>query len=522
MAQQDDNVVFIKSGLKFVSELAHFTPRQKEAIVHLDSQKTKFLLYGGALGGGKSYFLRWYGIRRLLYLTRYLDVMQPVGMLACEDYPSLKDRQLTKIGTEVPPWLGKLHEDHKLYGRCLILNPKWGGGILCFRNLDDPSKYASAEFAFILVDELTKNVYDVFTHLRTRLRWPGVPDIQCQFVAGSNPGSIGHGWVKQLWMDKVFPEEFYSGGIDYRTQFAYVPSKANDNPYLDEAYWAMLDTIPEQLRKAFRDGDWDVFVGQAFPEIGPLHFIEPIPIPQTAPLYMTFDWGYGKPFSVGWWWVDNDGRVYRFSRWYGCSGTPDEGLRLADSQIAEGIKEREERMGLAGKDIIRLAGPDCWNKKPSYDGKGQGPPTAEVFAQYGLYLIKGDPNREVKIRQLRERLRLPLDGNMPMMMVYNTDEEFKRCMASLIMDKNNIEDVDTKGEDHIYDEVCHIVMARPMKMPKERQLRNFADIRIDAMEEIVHDDTDVFINEFARENIVWDNILTGNDEQMIAYTSDME
>lgn len=499
----------------FNKDIAHFTPRQLEAINLLDSGFIKFLLYGGALGGGKSYFLRWYGVRRLMAIAEIFSIKGAVGMLACEDYPSLKDRQLAKIGTEFPVWLGKLHEDHKIYGRCYILHPKWGGGILCFRNLDDPSKYASAEFAFILVDELTKNVYDVFTHLRTRLRWPGLPDVECQFVAGTNPGSIGHGWVKQLWMDRAFPEEFYinQAGVDYRPQFAYVPSKADDNPHLDAAYWAMLDTLPEGLRKAFRDGDWNIFVGQAFPEFSQVHHVcKPIPVPDTAPIYMTYDWGFGKPFSIGWWWVDRDGRVYRFAEWYGWTGSADMGLRMADSDVARNIREREEKLGIHKKNIIRLAGPDCFSKRPDYKGGGQGPPTAEIFSDFGLYLSKGDPSRESKIRQFRERLRIPLDGTKPMLQVYETCTQFIRTIPYMVMDKNNIEDVDTNGEDHIYDEACHICMARPIAMTTPRTLNSVAELHIDAVEQIRKDSVETFAQDVGKEDNAWSRIFSGEGE----------
>lgn len=506
----------------FNKDIAHFTQRQLQAIAILDSGFVKFLLYGGALGGGKSYFLRWYGVRRLMAIAKIFGINGAVGMLACEDYPALKDRQLAKIGVEFPAWLGKLHEDHKVYGRCFMLTQQWGGGVLCFRNLDDPSKYASAEFAFILVDELTKNLYDVFTHLRARLRWPGLPDIECQFVAGTNPGSIGHGWVKQLWMDKNFPEEFYSGGIDYRPQFAYVPSKADDNPYLDAAYWSMLSTLPEGLRKAFRDGDWNIFVGQAFPDFGPSHIIEPVPVPETAPLYMTYDWGFGKPFSIGWWWVDNDGRVYRFAEWYGWSGTPDQGLRLADSDVARQIKVKEEQLNISRRAIIRLAGPDCFSKRPDYKGGGQGPPTAEIFSNEGIYLTKGDPSRETKIRQFRERLRVPIDGTRPMLQVYNTCKEFIRTIPYMAMDKNNIEDVDTTGEDHCYDEACHICMARPIAMEIPKTLRNVAEIRIDMMEQVNRDPDAAFIKNFNQEDSVWESLLSGEAEIRKMYYEDVK
>lgn len=458
-------------------DLARFTPRQRQACDLGDSGDIKFLLYGGALGGGKSYLLRWYCIRRLIILAGW-GYRKPVGMLACEDYPTLKDRQLNKISREITPALGTLYQDHKDYGRCLILHERHGAGVICFRNLDDPSKYQSSEWAFIAVDELTKNAFDVFTDLRTRLRWPGLPDIECQFIAGTNPGGIGHGWVKQFWMDKVFPQEWIEP-IDYRPTFAYVPSKATDNPHLDSAYWLTLNTLPEGLRGAFRDGQWDVFIGQAFPEITKqTHAIQPVwPIPEYAPLYMTYDWGYGKPFSLGWWWTDEEGRAIRFNRWYGASG-PNQGLRMADSEVAQGIIDREIRMGFASmsipgdyrsvkwnREIIRYAGFDCFNKKPDYKGGGQGPTTAETFAAYGLYLSPMDASRHIKIRQFRERLRVREDG-WPMLLVYETDDEFFRIMPDLVMDKLDIEDVDSDGEDHIYDEVCHICMARPLGLEK--------------------------------------------------------
>lgn len=458
----------------FDADLAKFTPRQMEAIKHLDSKRIKFLLYGGALGGGKSYFLRWYGIRRLIDLAE-LGYYNCTAMLACEDYPTLKDRQLSKIPREFPPYLGTMHQDHKEYGRCFILAPEYGSGVLCFRNLDDPSKYQSAEFVLILVDELTKNDFDTFTQLRTRLRWPGLPDAECQFVGGTNPGGPGHGWVKQLWMDKIFPVE-WTDPLDYRPTFAYVPSRADDNPHLDQAYWAMLNTLPEGLRAAFRDGNWDVFIGQAFPELSiETHGIDPIwPVPENSPIYMTYDWGFGKPFSIGWWWIDNDGRAIRFAEWYGASG-PDQGLRLDDTDVAEGIIQQEVTMGLAvmedpenfftakwPKQIFRGSGFDCFSKKPDYKGGGQGPPTAETFGKYGLHLMAVDSKREIKIRAFRERIKVPKDGSGPMMVAYKGCTAFFRTIGSLVMDKIRPEDVDSAGEDHVYDEACHIAMMRPI------------------------------------------------------------
>lgn len=459
----------------FDRDLAKFTERQKEAVSHIDSGLIKFLLYGGALGGGKSYFLRWIGIRLLMYhfFTKGLSRVQ--GMLACEDYPSLKDRQLSKIRMEFPEWMGRMYSDHPDYGRCYVLNPEYGAGILCFRNLDDPSKYQSSEWAFILVDELTKNDLNVFTHLRMRLRWPGLTDIECKMIGATNPGGIGHNYVKALWMDKNFPVE-YIKPIDYRSTFAYVPSKAEDNPHLDAAYWQVLGTLPPHLRKAFKDGSWDLFVGQAFQEWSrEHHVIERLPVPEGVPLFMTFDWGFGKPFSVGWWWSDSDGRKYRFNEWYGWNGAEDQGMRLTDSEIAEGIIKRENAMGyndineygVINPRIERRCDPTCFNKKPDYKGGGQGPSTAEVFMNMGISMLPGDPSRHLKFRQMHEHMRVPRDEEenvigAPMIQIYENCHHFIRTVPSLTVDPNNVEDVDTSLEDHCYDESCLLLMSRPI------------------------------------------------------------
>ena len=178
------------------SELAHFTPKQKEADRLID--RFKYFLYGGAMGGGKSYLLRWKLLKLLFRWAKQGHTGVVVGLF-CEDYPALKDRHLSKIGKEFPKWLGKLHNDHKEHGRAFILNPEYGSGVIAFRNLDDPSKYASSEFAAEAVDELTKNQEDVFDDLRTRLRWPGIADVR--FFAATNPGGVGHAWVKRKWLD---------------------------------------------------------------------------------------------------------------------------------------------------------------------------------------------------------------------------------------------------------------------------------------------------------------------------------
>src|SRR3990172_532839 len=237
-------------------ELTSFTPKQQIAAEAMYTHR--YILYGGARGGGKSRWLRWALVEYLIALYNDFDITGARVMLACETYPDLRDRQITKIKLEFPQWLGTL-SDSKEDGIACRLAPEFGSGVIALRNLDDPSKYQSAEFAAIGVDELTKISKDTFDILRGSLRWPGVS--HTVFMGATNPGGIGHGWVKALWVDRVFPPEL----LPRAEEFIFIQSLPADNPHLDQTYWDELNSLPVGLRRAWVEGDWTVFSGQAFP-----------------------------------------------------------------------------------------------------------------------------------------------------------------------------------------------------------------------------------------------------------------
>lgn len=226
------------------SELANFLPRQIDA--QEASKRFKFVLYGGSLGSGKSYWLRWMMVYWLIKLYAKYGIKGIRAGLFCEDYPSLNDRHLTKIKYEFPSWLGKYNEAKKEF----TLASEYGGGIIAFRNLDDPAKYLSVEFAIEGVDEINRNPAVTFRELRKRLRWPGIKDVK--FLAACNP--IGEAWVKNWWVKRMFPPEEKE-----QYEFVFVPALPTDNPYLDISYYKNLESLPEQQRKAFLEGNWDSF-----------------------------------------------------------------------------------------------------------------------------------------------------------------------------------------------------------------------------------------------------------------------
>lgn len=212
----------------------------------LASKRFKFVLFGGSVGSGKSYWLRWMMVYWLMYYYEKYDIKGVRAGLFCEDYPSLNDRHLTKIKYEFPEWLGTYNGSRKEF----VLSPEYGGGIIAFRNLDEPAKYLSVEFAVIGIDEVNRNPKTTFDFLRSRHRWPGIPDVK--FLAGCNP--LGEAWVKNMWVKRMFPpneKEQY--------EFVFVPALPTDNPHLPEEYYKALESMPENQRRAYLEGDWDAF-----------------------------------------------------------------------------------------------------------------------------------------------------------------------------------------------------------------------------------------------------------------------
>ena len=231
------------------------TPRQRDAFKATDTHR--FVLYGGAGGGGKSYFLRWWCLRQLLKLYAQTGLQGIRVGLFSMDYPTLTDRQISRINREFPPELGLLRKT-QTDGYNFQLLPEFGGGTIALRNLDDPSKYRSAEFAAIAIEELTENTKETFDDLRFRLRWPGIE--RPVLIAATNPGGVGHHWVKEFWIDKKFPKEMQA----LAKEFAYVPARVQDNPHLTGEYYQDLLSLPDKRRKALAEGDWSIPEGQYF------------------------------------------------------------------------------------------------------------------------------------------------------------------------------------------------------------------------------------------------------------------
>lgn len=423
-------------------------------------------LYGGAAGGGKSYAICWDAFMRCLHYP------STHAYLFRRTYPELEMTLVRTMQRIVPKELGTynagMHEMRFINGSvahfCHLSNE--GEGLL---------KYQGAEIHWLYFDELTHFSKAMYDYLRTRLRAEKRLGIVPCVRSASNPGGPGHAWVKQRFVDstevgaKVLKMPVKSevlGKTEVRL-IQYIPATVMDNPYITQDYVLELEQKPRALREALLLGKWDAFDGQAFPEFvdDPNHYddgeythvVNPFPIPLNWTRYVSFDHGYSRPFSIGVWAVDDEGRVYRYKEYYGCvPGEANKGLMLTPGEIGQRMAELLEPEFREGIHISGIADPAIWDRSRGMSVEEQ---IRKVFS--GVSFRQGDNTRLPGKMQMHERLKFDEDGK-PMMYVFNTCSDFIRTIPSLVYDSHKPEDINTEGEDHIYDETRYFLMSRPI------------------------------------------------------------
>jgi phage terminase large subunit len=425
-----------------LKKLINPTPKQEEAIKLI--QKYKYFLYGGAMGGGKSYLLRWALVILLIWYWKTFKVKIVRVGLFCEDYPSLQDRHESKMQFEFPEWLGVLNRQRHEY----ILRPEYGGGVIALRNLDDPSKYASAEFAAIAVDELTKNPVETFNFLRTRLRWAGIPEWAWKFLAGTNPGSRGHAWVKKKWMDR----EFDANEVE-ADQFMYLKALASDNEHIDKGYMKSLDSLPEKLRKAYKEGDWDIFAGQYFDEWRREHNVcDPHPVPEFWMHFISVDYGYDHPSAVYWGALDTIGRVVIFRELYENGYTYS---KLAKKIMS--MTPKEERELYNGN---MVADPAIFAKKGENDEEKSGAEIMEDATGGWLNFRRANNDRIIGWGIMREYMKAFTFENQitSKLIFFSTCTNAIRTIPALVHSETRPEDVEKGSDDDAGDSIRYMLM----------------------------------------------------------------
>lgn len=363
-------------------------------------------------------------------------------------------------------------------------NRRWtfpGGGTLQFCHIDrdeDCQDYQSLQFDIVLFDESTQFSEYMVRYMLTRLRATMDAAMGTFIGLASNPGNLGHNWFKSHFVEIGEPEipHVYTLENGGKETHIFIPSKLSDNAILEERdpdYRKNLENQPEIIRRQLLEGDWDIAEGVAFTEWRKeIHICEPFDIPDEWTRYRSLDWGFAKPFSVGWYAVDFDGRIYKYREYYGWNGKPDEGCKLDPEDVAIRIMEMEK-----GENIRYAVADDA-----IFGGRQDN--SASIAEQFAMAfghkarnwepIGKGPKSRISGKLEVHHRLKWNKDANgkwdgiRPMFVTFSNCKHLIRTLPSLILDTHNPEDIDTTLEDHIYDETRYSLMSRPL-VPKKKE-----------------------------------------------------
>lgn len=422
------------------------------------------LLYGGARGGGKSEAgLAWLSEPEYFYHPEYRCLI------------------LRKNAEDLADWLLRARRfwagDVSIIGKPPVLRFP-GGGVGTVGHLKDDSayeKYQGHEYHKILFEELTQIPKEtqylmVATSCRTTGKLKG--ELPPQILATTNPGGPGHVWVKNRWVVHPWGRP-YTDPQTKKTRI-FIPSRAVDNPSLDEDYWGFLKGLPETIRKAWLDGSWDIYEGQAFPELSRETHGFNHELPEHWPLYISADWGYSAPYSVQFWRLDGDGCGWMEKELYGWSGKANKGTGETVDQVAENIRTVLKTNYPEIKPSAVFLGPDWFN-----NASGRAPVDALTKAEiYPCIEVKtGSGYRNKVFWEFQRRIK----GRGIKVHLTNC-HHWWRTVPELIIDTDKLdqgkEDIDTKQEDHGYDATGFFILSRAWagnpatQVIKKEKLRN--------------------------------------------------
>lgn len=394
-------------------------------------------LYGGARGGGKT------------------DAGL-VWMLKCITIPNFRGLVIRKNADDLSDWVDRAAGLYKSYGANIAYRPAIikfpSGAIIRTGHLKDDqayTKYQGHEYHRMLIEELTqipdeKRYLQLVASCRST-----VPGLDARVFATTNPGGVGHGWVKRRFVDPSPPNTKFSDISSGRSR-VFIPAKVEDTPQLvknDPGYVQFLEGLKStdvELWKAWRLGDWDTFAGQFFKEFRrDLHVCRPFIPNKNNVIVGGMDWGRTAPFGF---YLDEispqqtqDGdKYYRsktFLEAYGTDRTPKE--------WADVIKEKMKFFKLKSDDVTWIQGDPAMFTKGN-DGSIS---IADQFRREGIIIKPGSNDRVGGWENLHNWLSLAPDG-FPYWQITENCTQLIRTLPELVHDENKVEDVDTQSEDH--------------------------------------------------------------------------
>ena len=441
------------------------TPSPKQELFLTDEHSN--VAFGGARGGGKSFAIR---LKAIILCLMYSGIKV---MIVRKTFPELTANHIKPLKELL--MCGQKGAVAKYNDSKKEMRFRNGSEIL-FRYCDtekDVDRYQGTEVHVLFLDEATQLSEDQMKKICACVR--GVNDFPKRTYYTCNPGGKGHGYIKRLFIDKV-----YNVG-EHPEDYSFIQSLVTDNKALMESnpsYIKQLEALPPKLKQAWLEGRWDVFEGAFFEEfrVTPdpqacydawitveeaaeqhlwTHVIEPFNVPKEWKVYRSYDFGFGKPFACNWYAVDYDGCAYMIAELYGCTGTPNEGVKWSpEQQFREIARIEREHPLLKGKRIHGVADPSIW------DGS-RGIAIIEEAEKQHLWFDKGINDRIPGWMQIHERLKFDEYGKA-MLYIFSSCKDTVRVIPLMMYDEHKPEDLDTDLEDHILDSIRYFCMMRPI------------------------------------------------------------
>ncbi|MHC1696122.1 MAG: phage terminase large subunit [Eubacteriales bacterium] len=390
------------------------SPRQEEFF----SAHTGFVAYGGARGGGKSWAVR----RKLVLMCLKYPGLR--ALLVRRSFPELRENHIRPLCAELKE--GAVWSEGQ---KCFTFP---NGSILKLGYCDnegDVLRYQGQEYDVIALDEATQLTEFQFATFKACIR--GANEYPKRMYLTCNPGGVGHGWVKRLFIDREYREG--EDGEDY----AFIPASVFDNKALldkNPGYVNQLKSLPGELRSAWLYGRWDVFAGQFFPEFDyDVHTCAHREPRSGSRRVCAIDYGLDMLAAV---YVElsEDGRCYVYDEVH------ESGLIV--SEAANRLKEKAQGVSLF------IAPSDLWSRQ-----KDSGRSIAALFSSGGIHLTKLSSGREEGWLALKELMRVG-EGVSPILVISRRCVNLIRCVPLLMYDADR--PGDASGKPH---SITHITDA---------------------------------------------------------------
>ena len=407
-------------------------PRQEEFFL----SRARHTAYGGARGGGKSWAMR----RKLVLLALHNRDLNM--LLIRRTLPELRENHILPLRRELNGF-AEYSATERVFTFPSGSRIKLG---YCDTS-GDIYQYQGQEYAVIGMEEATHFTEEQQQFLATCNR-TSKKGFTPRMYYTCNPGNVGHAWVKRLFIDRDFTED------ERPEDYAFIPARIWDNKALlsaDPGYVRQLMSLPEELRRAHLDGDWDVHAGQYFREFSrELHVVAPFEIPKWHRRFRSMDWGYNDPCCVLWHAVDPEGRVTTYRELY------------VRQMRAEEVAKRAAELSF-GEDIAyTVASPDLFlHRGQTLASKGgiEGETLAEIFTKSGMPVIPADNSRIAGWQRVRDYLSPGADG-MPGWRCFSDCVNLIRELPGLRFDERQREDA-ADGNDHAPEALRYGLMSRP-------------------------------------------------------------